>query len=73
MRANSGAIARKWLAARGVTVRGWLAALGPHELAAVDLGAVDANPFFCADPARVPELEAYVDGLRKAGLFVDAR
>ena len=69
----AGAIARKWLGARGVAVRGWLAALGPHELAAHDLGAVDANPFFCADPARVPELEAFVDALRKSGDSVGAR
>lgn len=67
------AIARKWLGARGVTVRGWLAALGPHELAVRDLAAVDANPFFCADPARVPELESYLDALRKSGDSVGAR
>jgi chorismate synthase len=73
LRVAAGAIARKWLAARGVVVQGWLAALGPHELAAADLAAVDANPFFCAEPARVPELEAYVDQLRKAGDSVGAR
>jgi chorismate synthase len=69
----AGAIARKWLAARGVSVRGWLAALGPIELAAHDLAAVDGNPFFCAEPARVPELEAFVDALRKSGDSIGAR
>ncbi len=73
LRVAAGAIARKWLGARGVTVRGWLAALGPHELAVRDLAAVDANPFFCADPTRVPELEAYVDALRKSGDSIGAR
>lgn len=69
----AGAIARKWLGQRGVTVRGWLAALGSLELGAPDLAAVDANPFFCADPARVPELEACVDALRKSGDSIGAR
>lgn len=69
----AGAIARKWLAAQGVAVRGWLAALGPLELEARDLAAVDSNPFFCADPARVAELEAFVDALRKDGDSIGAR
>jgi len=73
LRVAAGAIARKWLAARGVTVRGYLAALGPLELAPRELEAVDANPFFCPDPARVAELEAFVDGLRRAGDSVGAR
>ena len=74
MRVAAGAIARKYLRERySVEIRGWLAQLGPHELQANDLEAVDDNPFFCAEPARVPELEAYMDTLRKQGDSIGAR
>ncbi|HLW73619.1 MAG TPA: chorismate synthase, partial [Gammaproteobacteria bacterium] len=32
-----------------------------------------ANPFFCADPGRVAELESFVDALRKSGDSIGAR
>jgi chorismate synthase len=74
MRVAAGAIARKYLALRhGVDIRGWLAQLGPIRLDPVDLESVDDNPFFCPDPARVPELEAYMDRLRKSGDSIGAR
>jgi chorismate synthase len=74
MRVAAGAIARKYLALRhGVDIRGWLAQLGPIRLDPVDLESVDDNPFFCPDPARVPELEAYMDRLRKEGDSIGAR
>ena len=74
MRVAAGAIARKYLATRlGVEIRGWLAQLGPIALAPVDLDSVDENPFFCPDPARVAELEAYMDRLRKEGDSIGAR
>ncbi len=74
MRVAAGAIARKYLRERlGVEIRAWLAQLGPICLAATDLDAVDDNPFFCAEPARVPELETYMDALRKEGDSIGAR
>lgn len=74
MRVAAGAIARKYLREQaGITVRAYLAALGPHELACTDWNAVEQNPFFCADPAQVPMLEYYMDELRKAGNSVGAR
>ena len=74
MRVAAGAIARKYLREHfGVTITGWLAQLGPLVLDAKDPGAVDGNPFFCADPARVQELEDYVDALRKSGDSIGAR
>ncbi|HEY1772364.1 MAG TPA: chorismate synthase [Gammaproteobacteria bacterium] len=74
MRVAAGAIARKYLRERyGVVIRGWLAELGPLKLDARDLTAVDSNPFFCADPSRVAELESYVDALRKSGDSIGTR
>ncbi|MEO0997364.1 MAG: chorismate synthase [Pseudomonadota bacterium] len=74
MRVAAGGIARKFLATElGVAIRGYVAAVGELELAAIDLDGVDDNPFFCADPARLPELEALVDALRQQGDSIGAR
>jgi chorismate synthase len=74
MRVAAGAIARKYLNERyGVMIRGWLAQLGPLTLEARDLDAVADNPFFCPDPARISELEDYMDALRKSGDSIGAR
>ncbi|MDZ7644090.1 MAG: chorismate synthase [Woeseiaceae bacterium] len=74
MRVAAGAIARKYLAERlGVEIRGYLAQLGPIELACRDLAAVYDNPFFCADVDKIAELEAFMDELRAAGDSVGAK
>ena len=74
MRVAAGAIAKKYLAERlGVQVRGYLSQLGPLSLSLVDWDAVNQNPFFCPDPARVPELEAYMSALNKEGNSIGAK
>jgi chorismate synthase len=74
MRVAAGAIAKKYLGERcGIRIRGYLAQLGPIRLELRDWGAVETNPFFCPDPARVPELEQYMDALRKEGNSIGAR
>jgi chorismate synthase len=74
MRVAAGAIARKFLREKlGVEIRGYLSQLGPIELAATDLSVIDENPFFCADPERVAELEAFMDALRDEGDSIGAR
>jgi chorismate synthase len=74
MRVAAGAIARKYLRERaGIEIHGYLAQLGPIRLEAKDLAAVDDNPFFCADPARVDELEAFMDSLRAEGDSIGAK
>jgi len=74
MRVAAGAIAKKYLKLKhGTEVHGYLAQLGPLRLELKDWSAVDQNPFFSPDPARVPELEAYMDALRKSGDSVGAR
>jgi chorismate synthase len=74
MRVAAGAIARKYLKLRyGVSIRGYLAQLGPISLELKDWSAIEHNPFFSPDPERVPELEAYMDALRKEGDSIGAR
>jgi len=78
MRVAAGAIAKKYLSEYfGVQVRGCLTQLGPI---AVELpqpqwhwDEVENNPFFCPDPAKVDEMAAYMDALRKEGNSVGAR
>lgn len=65
MRVAAGAIAKKLLARLGVRVRGYMSQMGPIELPFVSWEGVDENPFFCADSSRIPELEAYMDQLRR--------
>ncbi len=74
MRVAAGAIAKKYLATHcGITIRGYLAQLGPVTLEVKDWEAVGQNPFFSPDPDKVEELETYMDALRKAGDSVGAR
>ncbi|MCH7980867.1 MAG: chorismate synthase [Proteobacteria bacterium] len=74
MRVAAGAIARKYLQTRlGVTITGYLSQLGPIELGASDMGAIHNNPFFCADPERLPELEKFMDALRAEGDSIGAK
>ena len=74
IRVAAAGIAKKFLRERyGIQIRGYLSQLGPLVLPLVDWAAVEQNPFFCGDPTRVPELEAFMDGLRKAGDSIGAR
>ena len=74
MRVAAAVIAKKWLAERfGVRVRGYLAQLGEIVPRGFDWSAVEDNPFFWPDAAQVPELENYMDALRKSGDSVGAR
>lgn len=74
MRVAAGAIAKKYLHARhGIRVRGFLAQLGPIRAEVLNWDEVERNPFFCPDAAKVPELENYMDALRKEGNSVGAR
>jgi chorismate synthase len=70
----AGAVARKWLAERhGVSIHGHLTQLGAVPVPFESLAHVDANPFFVANASIVPELEAYMDALRKSGDSCGAR
>ena len=74
VRVAAGAIARKWLNERyGVTIQGWMSQLGPIAIPFVSADEISNNPFFAPNAAIVPELEAYMDELRKAGDSVGAQ
>jgi len=74
MRVAAAVIAKKWLAEHhGVQVRGYLAQIGDVLPRSCDWAAIESNPFFWPDATQVPELEAYMDALRKSGDSVGAR
>ena len=74
MRVAAGAMARKYLAERlQVRISGYLSQIGALALDPVRPEAAYENPFFCPDPARVPELEKLLWDLRSAGDSVGAR
>ena len=79
MRVAAAVIAKKWLAEKfGVIVRGYLAQIGDvvprdFDVAHIDWGVVEANPFFWPHATQVEELENYMDALRKSGDSVGAR
>jgi chorismate synthase len=70
----AGAIAKKWLREKhGVEVRGYLAQIGTKEIPFVSFDPVDRNPFFAPNESIVPELERFMDKLRKSGDSCGAR
>lgn len=73
MRVAAAVIAKKWLALRGVRVRGWLSQLGAYVPQHHDAAVVEQNPLFWPDAEQLPELEAFLDGLRKSGDSVGGR
>jgi chorismate synthase len=71
---GAGAIAKKWLKEKyGVVIRGYMSALGPLDIPFESWDEIDNNAFFSPSAAIVPELEAYMDALRKSGDSVGAR
>jgi chorismate synthase len=71
---GAGAIAKKWLAEKyGIVIRGYMSALGPIDIPFESWDEIDNNAFFSPNAAIVPELEDYMDALRKSGDSVGAR
>lgn len=79
MRVAAGGIAKKYLYEQfAITINGFLAQLGPINLLpddtrSIDWAQVNSNPFFSPIAAKVPELEKYMDDLRKEGNSIGAR
>lgn len=71
---GAGAIAKKWLFEKyGTTFKGCMSQLGDIEIPFEDWSHVPENPFFAANGSILPQLEAYMDDLRKNGDSCGAR
>jgi chorismate synthase len=71
---GAAAVARKWLFEQyGTTFKGCMSQLGEIPIPFESWEHVAANPFFAANARIVPELETYMDSLRKAGDSCGAR
>ena len=67
-------IAKKWLRLQfGTRVRGHLSQMGDIAIPFVDWDLVDGNAFFSPNAEIVPELEAYLDAIRKERDSVGAK
>jgi chorismate synthase len=73
MRVAAGGIAKKYLLQHGIRIRGYLAQLGPIAAEKLDWSVVETNPFFCPDPDKVVEMEAFMAALNKSGDSIGAR
>jgi chorismate synthase len=71
---GAGAIAKKWLAEKyGIVVRGHMSALGPIDIPFESWDEVGNNAFFAPNADIVPQLDAFMDALRKSGDSVGAK
>jgi|SRR5690625_299639 len=69
----AGAIAKKWLAEHhGTLIRGYMRQLGPIKIPFASWEAVAENPFYAPNADIVPELEAFMDTLRRKGDSIGA-
>ncbi|MCH8530499.1 MAG: chorismate synthase [Saccharospirillum sp.] len=73
MRVAAGAVAKQFLATKGVRIRGYLSQLGPIVAEQLDWSVVETNPFFCPDANKITEMEDYMNALRKTGDSIGAR
>lgn len=74
VRVAAAAIAKKWLREKyGVVIRGYMSQLGTIEIPFKQWDMVNQNPFFVADTDSVPDLEKFMDKLRKSGDSVGAK
>jgi chorismate synthase len=68
------AIAKKWLKEHyGTEFYGFMSQLGEVEVPFQDVKHIEENPFFAANSEIIPQLENYMDELRKAGDSCGAR
>ena len=73
MRVAAGAIAKKYLKAQfGMEIRAYLDQIGSIQIPFKSWEDTRNNAFFCADKSAVPQLEAEIQRLRKAGNSVGA-
>lgn len=59
-RVAAGAVAKKLLAAEGITVRAWVKSIGPITAQNCDPDETERNPVRCCDSKAAAEMEAYI-------------
>jgi chorismate synthase len=73
MRVAAGAIAKKYLLTKsGITIQGYLSAIGSIKPEPIDLSIVNKNPFFCPDSSKLDEISKLIDSMRKQGDSIGA-
>ena len=74
IRVAAGGVAKKFLASKGIQVRGYLSQLGPIKAKGeIQWDLVNTNPFFWPNNEQLTELEDYMDALRKSGDSIGAK
>ena len=74
MRVAAGAIAKKFLSEHvGISVYGYLSAIGELKLACKDREFIDENPFFSGDPDSIDQIASLIDSIRKQGDSIGAQ
>lgn len=74
MRVAAGAIARKYLQEKlGIEVRGFLSQMGDIKIEKFDWEEISNNPFFCPDADKVPQMEDFIEQLRREGDSIGAK
>ncbi len=74
MRVAAGAIAKKILKERfNSEIFGYVSKIGDIELELKDQSFIEQNPFFCADPQKIQQLEELMQSIRKQGDSIGAK
>ena len=73
MRVAAGAIAKKYLKEQnGISIQGYLSAIGHIRLAPIDLNFVNENDFFCPDSSKLDQIAQLIDDMRRQGDSIGA-
>ena len=74
MRVAAGAIAKKFLKSKlSIEIDGYVSQIGKFKIESFEKDEIKNNPFFCPDKSLIPELEKYIDELRKEGDSIGAK
>ena len=73
MRVAAGAIAKKYLKEQnGISIQGYLSAIGHIRPEPIDLNIVNENAFFCPDSSKLGEIAQLIDDMRRQGDSIGA-
>jgi chorismate synthase len=73
MRVAAGAIAKKYLKEQnGISIQGYLSAIGHIRPEPIDLNTVNENAFFCPDYSKLDEIAQLIDNMRRQGDSIGA-